>query len=61
MVHTPAITRVSAHAFRFATDAPEADGTIAWDSTTMVLVEVEAGGEGIDHRPPRLPAAADAM
>jgi L-alanine-DL-glutamate epimerase-like enolase superfamily enzyme len=25
------------------TDAPEADGTFAWDSTTMVLVELEAG------------------
>lgn len=25
------------------TDAPEADGTYAWDSTTMVLVHIEAG------------------
>ena len=31
-------------AFRIPTDAPEADGTIAWDRTTLVLVEVEAGG-----------------
>ena len=29
--------------YTIPTDAPEADGTIAWDSTTMVLVEVEAG------------------
>ncbi|MGI8753404.1 MAG: enolase C-terminal domain-like protein [Acidimicrobiales bacterium] len=26
------------------TDQPEADGTLAWTSTTMVLVEVHAGG-----------------
>lgn len=26
------------------TDAPEADGTLAWDSTTMVLVRVGCGG-----------------
>lgn len=39
------ITRVAARAYTVPTDAPEADGTIAWDSTTMVLVEVEAGGE----------------
>lgn len=38
------IRRVRARAFRIPTDAPEADGTIAWDSTTLVLVEIEAGG-----------------
>ncbi|MEO7028542.1 MAG: enolase C-terminal domain-like protein [Acidobacteriaceae bacterium] len=27
------------------TDAPEADGTFAWDSTTMILVTLEAGGK----------------
>src|SRR4051794_24886401 len=26
------------------TDAPEADGTMSWDSTTMVLVRLEAHG-----------------
>jgi L-alanine-DL-glutamate epimerase-like enolase superfamily enzyme len=45
MLDTPAITRVRAHAFHFPTDAAEADGTIAWDSTTMMLAEVDAGGE----------------
>ena len=39
------IERVQAHAFRIPTDKPEADGTISWDSTTLVLVEVDAGGE----------------
>ena len=28
------------------TDRPEADGTIAWDKTTMLLVEVE-GDDGM--------------
>ena len=36
---------VRARAYTIATDKPEADGTIAWDSTTLVLCEVEAGGE----------------
>ena len=27
------------------TDAPEADGTFAWESTTMVLVTLDAGGK----------------
>ncbi len=39
-----AIERVSARAFRIPTDAPEADGTIAWNATTLVTVEVEAAG-----------------
>ncbi len=29
---------------RIPTDKPEADGTFAWDATTLVLVEVEGGG-----------------
>ncbi len=40
----PRIERLTARAFRIPTDAPEADGTIAWDSTTMVLVQIDAGG-----------------
>lgn len=40
-----AVTRVTAHAYTIPTDAPESDGTIAWDVTTMVTAEVEAGGE----------------
>ena len=37
------------------TDAPEADGTLAWGSTTMVLVEVRSGdthGIGWTYGPP---------
>lgn len=33
-----------AQAYTIPTDKPEADGTIAWDSTTLVVVEVDAGG-----------------
>jgi L-alanine-DL-glutamate epimerase-like enolase superfamily enzyme len=32
-------------AFEVPTDAPESDGTLEWDSTTMVLVTARAGGE----------------
>src|SRR4051794_15056334 len=39
------IERFAVGAYRVPTDAPEADGTFAWRSTTLVLVEVAAGGE----------------
>ncbi|HVS99836.1 MAG TPA: enolase C-terminal domain-like protein [Solirubrobacterales bacterium] len=31
--------------YTIPTDEPESDGTLAWDATTIVVVEVEAGGE----------------
>lgn len=31
--------------FKIPTDAPESDGTLEWDSTTLVLVELDAGGQ----------------
>ena len=40
-----ALGAVRAEAYRIPTDAPEADGTFAWTATTMVVVEVEAGGQ----------------
>jgi len=40
-----AVERVDASAYTIPTDAPESDGTLEWDSTTIVVVEVEAGGE----------------
>lgn len=39
----PTIDAVTATAYRVPTDAPEADGTAAWDATTVVVVEVRAG------------------
>ena len=42
------ITRLSASAYTIPTDRPEADGTLTWDQTVMVLVEVSNGEhEGI--------------
>lgn len=42
---SPVVESVAASAYVVPTDQPEADGTIAWDSTTLVLVQVHAGGE----------------
>lgn len=39
------ITGGSVSVYKVPTDAPEADGTFSWDSTTMVLVQLEAGGK----------------
>jgi L-alanine-DL-glutamate epimerase-like enolase superfamily enzyme len=43
-VPTGAVSGVSVAAYTIPTDAPEADGTYAWDSTTLVTVEVHAAG-----------------
>jgi len=40
-----AVERLRARAFTVPTDAPEADGTLSWSSTTLVLSEVSAGGQ----------------
>ena len=40
----PRIDDVTAQAYTIPTDAPEADGTFAWSSTTLVVAEVAAGG-----------------
>ncbi|MGA5898548.1 enolase C-terminal domain-like protein [Streptomyces venetus] len=37
-LHRPAVS-----VYTVPTDAPEADGTLAWDSTTVVICEVSAG------------------
>ncbi len=38
-----AITASRVRVYTVPTDAPEADGTFAWTSTTMVLVEIKSG------------------
>jgi L-alanine-DL-glutamate epimerase-like enolase superfamily enzyme len=38
------ITRTHAAAFCVPTDGPEADGTLAWDSTVIIVVNAEADG-----------------
>lgn len=37
------IKELNVSVFKIPTDVPESDGTIEWDSTTMVLVEIYAG------------------
>jgi L-alanine-DL-glutamate epimerase-like enolase superfamily enzyme len=39
------LERVQASAYSVPTDQPEADGTMAWDHTTLVVAEVSGGGE----------------
>ncbi len=38
------VTAGKAVAYTVPTDAPEADGTFFWDKTTLVVVQLEAGG-----------------
>ena len=38
------IGKISCAVYKIPTDAPEADGTFEWDSTTLVVAEVEAAG-----------------
>jgi L-alanine-DL-glutamate epimerase-like enolase superfamily enzyme len=40
----PKIEGVSARAFTIPTDAPEGDGTLEWDATTVIVVEATSGG-----------------
>jgi L-alanine-DL-glutamate epimerase-like enolase superfamily enzyme len=54
-VITALIESLEVVAYTVPTDAPEADGTLTWDSTTMVLVEVRSGdahGMGWTYGPP---------
>jgi L-alanine-DL-glutamate epimerase-like enolase superfamily enzyme len=39
------IERTDVAAYTIPTDFPESDGTLEWDSTTLVVVETEAGGQ----------------
>src|SRR5579859_2711410 len=43
--HAPLIERVEASVYSVPTDTPEADGTFAWDRTSLVLAQVTAGGK----------------
>jgi L-alanine-DL-glutamate epimerase-like enolase superfamily enzyme len=45
MADQPEIRDIAAAIYVIPTDAPEADGTLAWDKTTLVLVTVRAGDE----------------
>ena len=55
----PRIDRVDVAAYRVPTDQPEADGTIAWDATTIVIATVHAAGKaGIGYTYAHASAAA---
>jgi L-alanine-DL-glutamate epimerase-like enolase superfamily enzyme len=41
----PELQDLTSAVYVVPTDAPEADGTLAWDKTTLVLVTARAGGE----------------
>jgi L-alanine-DL-glutamate epimerase-like enolase superfamily enzyme len=45
MADQPEIRDLAAAVYVIPTDAPEADGTLAWDKTTLVLVTARAGDE----------------
>lgn len=56
------LRRPAVSVFTVPTDAPEADGTLAWDSTTVVVAEVRAGdttGLGWTYGPPAVGALLD--
>jgi L-alanine-DL-glutamate epimerase-like enolase superfamily enzyme len=58
------VERVEATAYTVPTDAPESDGTFAWDSTTIVVVEVHAGGHaglGWTYAPPAVAGLVTGM
>lgn len=40
----PAVSELQVSVFRIPTDLPEADGTLSWDETTVVLVEASGAG-----------------
>src|SRR4051812_40152457 len=58
-----AVERLSVSTYTVPTDEPESDGTFAWDATTIVVVEVEAGDEkglGYTDGPAAIAALIDA-
>jgi len=40
------VDEIDVAAYTIPTDVPEADGTLAWDATTIVVVHARGGGEG---------------
>ncbi len=57
-VDTP-VRSLDVSVYAVPTDAPESDGTLAWDATTMVLVEAHGGDEtGLGYTYAAAPAGA---
>ncbi len=58
------IDRLGVSCFTIPTDAPESDGTIEWDSTTIVVVEAHSGattGTGWTYAPEAAAAVIDSV
>jgi L-alanine-DL-glutamate epimerase-like enolase superfamily enzyme len=45
MIAPTPIEKLRVSAYKIPTDAPESDGTYEWDSTTIVIVAADAGGQ----------------
>ena len=45
MVGAARVERLDVSAYTVPTDQPESDGTLEWDSTTIVIVEAQGGGK----------------
>ena len=43
--NTAAVEKLSVSAYTIPIDSLESDGTLAWDSTTIIVIEVFGGGE----------------
>ena len=43
--HEAPVESIRARAYKIPTDKPEADGTFAWDATTLVVAEIVAAGK----------------
>ncbi|MGH9465817.1 MAG: enolase C-terminal domain-like protein [Terriglobales bacterium] len=55
----PRLSSVEVSQYRIPTDRPESDGTLTWNATEMVVVQVQAGGEtGLGYTYAGSPAAA---
>jgi L-alanine-DL-glutamate epimerase-like enolase superfamily enzyme len=44
MQESPRIEKLEVGVYKIPTDFPEADGTLSWNETTLVVVQIEAGG-----------------
>ena len=44
--HAVTVERLDVAAYTVPTETPESDGTLEWDSTTLVLVHARTGGSG---------------
>lgn len=63
-MNTPRIGLLESSVYTVATDAPEADSTLAWDSTTVVVVEAHSGrltGTGWTYAPAATAAVIDEL